>query len=242
MQCPLCNVTLDRVAYEEHAVHHCPQCSGYLAAHRKIRLIKGSRDQSTEALHDELSRQRREDTSAHVNCPKCLSRMTKVQIRLRSGARESFAVDRCKSCRVDWFDGGELARLQLGHESTPKGREELDAQRRSQQRTTEEKERFEALLAALPEEPSLLERFFHDSLAVIVVVVPLVALAACLLFNVLANFPVSITIAVSLLSGAALIWFAWHTAETAGRNLLLLTAIVAFIEALWIGFLVHFFG
>jgi len=41
----------------------------------------------------------------------------------KSSSIDDFNVDHCKNCRLTWFDGGELAKLQLSYERSPRGRD-----------------------------------------------------------------------------------------------------------------------
>ncbi len=151
MQCPVCDVKLNHAAYEGQTVYHCPECRGHLATRQRVSQIKSSRERSTEALKEEATQQQRADTAERLLCPKCCTnRMIKEKVRVRFAAGESFSIDVCGRCKVVWFDGGELARLQLEHEESPKGHDELRTQQRGQERTPEEQARFQQVLDALP--------------------------------------------------------------------------------------------
>ena len=60
-----------------------------------------------------------------------------------------------------WFDGGELARLQLGHEIRPQAREVAELERRHREMSPERRAEFEKNLANLPESDSGLDASFH---------------------------------------------------------------------------------
>jgi len=77
---------------------------------------------------------------------------------------DSFCIDKCRDCEVVWFDAGQLARLQLEHEATPRAREASRLQNRHREMTLEEKEQFEHHLACLPEGDATLASAFGEGL------------------------------------------------------------------------------
>jgi len=233
VQCPVCSAELNRVTYEDQRVFQCPECNGYLAAERKVGRMKRLRGRSTEALQAEAAQEQRGDSAALLRCPKCRARkMAKQKIAFASSAGGSFTVDTCRACSVVWFDGGELARLQLDYESRPKARDELDSEKRSEARTAEEREKFEALLAVLPRHESFLERLMDE-------MKPILALAASLVAVVAAYWacPAWITVVASLACGAALAWLLLDIFGGAKRHVLWIAAAVLLIEVVWIAFL-----
>ncbi len=76
----------------------------------------------------------------------------------------SFHIDKCRDCRFIWLDAGELARIQLQHESTPRAQEAARFQNRHRQMTPEEKRQFEHNLARLPEGDATLASAFGEGL------------------------------------------------------------------------------
>ncbi len=64
--------------------------------------------------------------------------MKKEKIPLSRLGGEPFFIDVCQKCRMVWFNGGELAKLQLDYEMSDQAIEELDHQLRLAQRTPEE--------------------------------------------------------------------------------------------------------
>jgi Zn-finger nucleic acid-binding protein len=76
----------------------------------------------------------------------------------------SFCIDKCPDCELVWFDAGELARLQLDYEATPREREATRFQDRHRQMNPEEKRQFEQHLARLPEGDATLASAFGQGL------------------------------------------------------------------------------
>ena len=151
MKCPTCKVELDRDTYEDRPVFHCQQCRGYLVNHTQVRFIKSSRKRSAESLEQDAGRQTVDDGLETVRCPKCLAaKMNKERIDLQQLGDDPFFIDVCKKCRLIWFNGGELAKLQLDYELSDKAIQELEWRIQAASRTPEEKAEFERTLANLP--------------------------------------------------------------------------------------------
>ena len=75
-----------------------------------------------------------------------------------------FFLDACRDCNVVWFDGGELARLQIQYESSMKALDTYAFQQKAQNRTEEQEEEFQRNLAALPKRANWLKSLFQESL------------------------------------------------------------------------------
>ena len=181
MKCPACETELNRATYENSPVFQCPKCSGYLMQKGRVRAIKSSRDQSTEALEQEIAQEQSPDSLESLRCPKCLARkMRKERVRIKSDGGESFSIDTCGHCKVAWFDGGELARMQLDYETCDEALDEVDFRERAASRTAEEKEAFEQQLDALPQRRSFFDRAIGElkwiTLAVFVLAIICVAI------------------------------------------------------------------
>jgi Zn-finger nucleic acid-binding protein len=156
VDCPSCETTLQRAKYEKFYVFQCPDCSGVLLNIGRLPFIKTGRGLSTEELQSEVEiGSSTEDTREKVRCPRCRGEggspaMDKMESRKLESTAELFLIDVCKSCRLAWFNGGELARLQLAYESTPKAIAELQMQLQAESRTEEEEEELREDLAQLP--------------------------------------------------------------------------------------------
>jgi len=146
MKCPLCNANLVRTAYESLAVHHCEACFGYLLGRHRVEAVKIRREKSTEELKKEVASEGRPDTSERIRCPYCRRKMHKEYVKKPA----DFNMDVCPDCDIVWFDGGELARLQLAYENSPKGIDAERSRRRMAEMTLPEWEEFERNLAKLP--------------------------------------------------------------------------------------------
>lgn len=72
----------------------------------------------------------------------------------------SFHIDTCHVCSFVWLDLGELARLQLEHETSPRGNDAKRFQEQHREMTAAERAEFASNLAALPPgEASLISAF-----------------------------------------------------------------------------------
>jgi len=138
---------LVRVKYEGWPVFRCDTCFGYLVGQKRVDSFKASRSKEAGELMKEAAAEAQEDTESKVRCPRCRVAMDKKLLKEPA----SFHIDSCKSCEVVWFDGGELARLQLAYEISAKGQEAAEFQRRHQEMTPEERAEFEENLANLPD-------------------------------------------------------------------------------------------
>ena len=151
MKCPSCAGQLVRTTYEGLPVFRCDACFGYLMGQKRIDGIKRSRGKSVEQLKQETLSEIGEDTKTIVRCPRCRMKMKKQLL----SEPVSLHVDWCKQCDLVWLDGGELARMQLGHEMTPQSRDAAEMQRRHKEMDPERRREFEENLAKLPEQESL---------------------------------------------------------------------------------------
>jgi len=76
-----------------------------------------------------------------------------------------FHLDTCRRCEPVWFDGGELARLQLSYQISPQGKDAAELQRRWREMPPERREEFEQNLARLPVEEAAPFSAFEEALA-----------------------------------------------------------------------------
>lgn len=162
MKCPVCGSELKRLLYEGFAVFRCMGCHGYLLSDRRVDNIKRSNKRATEQLKREVTEESGADTLDEIRCPRCRRKMKKKFI----AAPASLHVDLCTDCKMSWFDGGELARMQLTHEISPRGRDAAEFRRRHEEMTPERKAEHERNLKKLDsgEEtlgPILGETFFE---------------------------------------------------------------------------------
>ena len=167
MKCPTCESELHRILYESVPVFRCLKCHGYLLAEKRLEGIRRSPATDIEQLKREVIAESQPDTEKRIRCPRCRRWMNKRHIPKPA----DLDIDICRDCRYVWLDGGELGRLQLSHEMTPKAQETRRFRQRQRTMTDEERAEFEENLEALPDEkaqPSLLwEMFFgrrHDGI------------------------------------------------------------------------------
>lgn len=159
MNCPSCAATLVRVTYEGLPVFRCEHCYGYLVGRGRTEGIKRSREKSVEQLKSEALCEGQSDTQERIRCPRCRGRMNKELLKEPA----SFHIDTCPSCEFIWFDGGELARLQLAHEIRPQAEEAAELQRRHREMSPEQRAEFERNLAKLPQPESPLSAGFREA-------------------------------------------------------------------------------
>lgn len=159
MQCPNCETALQREVYEDVQVMQCPKCHGYLIEQRRLRLIEMSRERTQELLSLESTSQAADDTLQQLRCPKCkVQRMSKQKIRMDDGSH--FFIDVCPECDSVWFDGGELAKLQLDFEASAQAVEAFAFEQRARERTPEEERALDEQINRIPLSNTGLPQFF----------------------------------------------------------------------------------
>lgn len=112
MHCPNCQQRLDRTKYSGANVHQCRQCGGHLVDKRRVKTIEKRIDKDHKSLVNEIAASTQVDQLDKFRCPRCKAPMKKsVPEDL------GFHVDECMNCDATWFDGGELAKVQLAFET-----------------------------------------------------------------------------------------------------------------------------
>jgi len=152
VDCPVCDKKLRREQYEGVPIHRCDDCYGVFAEERRIRQIKNLRKQSPSDLEREAESEARPDAEGRLRCPKCLAiYMTKEDIELDGEDRpDSFTIDICHECDSIWFDGGELARVQLDFEQSAQAVEAWRLVKLAGQRTPDEETELQERIAEAP--------------------------------------------------------------------------------------------
>ncbi len=144
MKCPTCHVPLVREKYAGANVQDCPQCSGALLDTRRAEKIKRRVNKDLAQLTKEINETSSEDTKQEIRCPRCRAKMRKREIK-----QLQLFVDDCHQCDLSWFDGGELAALQLEFENDPQTVELNRMRKRLKEMTDEERAEYEANIAKL---------------------------------------------------------------------------------------------
>jgi Zn-finger nucleic acid-binding protein len=146
MNCPVCDVPLARVPYEGFPVWTCGQCHGHFADTARIETIKNTTRLSTAELKEEAKAEYRNESEKSLRCPRCLRAMEKKRLN----EKWNFIIDYCAPCDWTWFDGGELAILQLLYEDTPAARDRAEFKRRIAEMTPARLRQYEENLAKMP--------------------------------------------------------------------------------------------
>jgi Zn-finger nucleic acid-binding protein len=107
LKCPKCHAPLCLIEYEGVPIQVCPDCRGAIVEEGNLARIRERRRLWwSEAQKDEAVALAEEaDTTDRLACPQCQGAMEKFGVRADDAA---FHVDRCESCRLSWFDSGEL--------------------------------------------------------------------------------------------------------------------------------------
>lgn len=151
MDCPVCDRELHRDRYEGVSIFRCDECHGVFAEERRIQQIKILHEHSHSDLEHEAESEAMPDTEGRLRCPKCFRYMVKANVHLDDDDRnDSFQIDICHDCDSIWFDGGELARLQLEFEHSAQAVEAWRLRKLAGQRTPAEEKHLEEEIAHAP--------------------------------------------------------------------------------------------
>jgi Zn-finger nucleic acid-binding protein len=160
MKCPRCSLKLDRTSYEGLPVFICRKCDGYLIRTHHVGSIKNRQEKSADELVVEAAAAVEKRLATGLACPRCRRRMT---VELAPGPID-FHLDECRECSLVWFDGGELAHVQMHYEQSDGGRDAAELRARFHNMSAERREEFERNLAELPEGDASLASAFGEGL------------------------------------------------------------------------------
>jgi Zn-finger nucleic acid-binding protein len=161
MNCPACGKPLASADYEGSPILHCVACKGRLVERGRVEAVKEKYGHSTDRLIEEVQDERRADVAGEAKCPKCAEPMAK-----RAGPGPvPFDMDVCEACGLVWFDGGELALLQLAHEAATEDARSAELTRQLEDMSAGSRKSFDDKLSALrdglvPDGPDLADYGF----------------------------------------------------------------------------------
>lgn len=158
MKCPRCQHSLDRTRYAGANVRQCPSCKGLLLPKRRASLIQRRVYKDSASLASELQDIAEIDSAMEIRCPDCRDKMKNVLVE-----ELSFCVDECDQCGMAWFDGGELAQLQLAFETKPQTRELNEMRDRLKNMSEKERNEYDKRIADLPDLGSPMEQAIRES-------------------------------------------------------------------------------
>lgn len=128
MDCPKCQVELERVKATRHAAYLCNECSGHICEQRGV---------STLASDSELL------SATGAQCPKCGERkMAQVAVPMPQ-SEATFNVEHCDACHVAWYSAEELSQAGLSFENAVKTVDTAIFQSRVDKREAAEEEQLE---------------------------------------------------------------------------------------------------
>lgn len=147
--CPVCDVPLEQEEYEGFPVLRCPECQGHLVGLQRYEAIKRLPCKTLAELETEAREGFQGDTPETIRCPRCRMAMQKRPLHVPGF---NLQMDVCRPCALAWFDGGELAMAQLGHQSTPGFRDREEMRRRAEDlhADADRKAAFDEALSKMP--------------------------------------------------------------------------------------------
>jgi len=159
-KCPACESPLTHETYEGFPVLHCGQCGGHLVPLRRLEPIKRLQKAPEEQLQQEAATFSA-DSQERLRCPRCNVRMRKEALDVPIVGLHQ---DVCDNCKLIWFDGGELALVQLVYEQTGAfaNVDELRQRMRELEASPERKAAFERALSELPESQLTVESVLSE--------------------------------------------------------------------------------
>jgi len=127
----------------------CGGCGGHLVPMQRLESIKRIDRKTETELQNEADSMFKASSAESLRCPKCLLPMRK---QMTKPPLWEIEMDVCRSCSLVWLDGGELALLQLAHQTQSGFIDAQDLKQRMQtlEASPERKARFEENLAKLP--------------------------------------------------------------------------------------------
>ena len=162
--CPVCNVPLEQEDYEGFPVLRCPDCCGHLVNQSRHEAIKRLPRKTLADLETKARDGFQGDNPETIRCPR---RHIAMQKRPLPVPGFDLHMDLCRLCSLAWFDGGELAMAQLGHQSTPAfpDREEMRRRSESLRADPERKAAFDEALSKMPLEQDAFTQGLKESVA-----------------------------------------------------------------------------
>jgi Zn-finger nucleic acid-binding protein len=124
-----------------------------LIKHDRARRLEKRVNKNVPDLIKEAEISESDDLTEVIRCPACRNRMDKTLIE-----ELEFHVDSCDNCDMAWFDGGELAQLQLAFENKPQTVELNRMRKRLKEMTDEERAEYEERIANLRDLGSPMEQ------------------------------------------------------------------------------------
>lgn len=157
MECPVCGSELERTTYESLGVMRCGNCHGYLIDRNRATGVRNRREKTVQELMVEAKLEMQPDSEEALRCPRCRRKMKKIKTRWTSG----FVLDDCDACSLLWFDGGELALMQLQYEGSDAGQDRANRQQRLKNLSPEEKAELQRRIDDLPPPENVVNWLFE---------------------------------------------------------------------------------
>ena len=145
MNCPSCAKALASANYEGSPLWHCPGCRGRLVEKKRLKAIREKRGRTTDELTGEAEGEMGAGSAGPVPCPKCAVPMSKEA----GPGPVPFETDVCGACGLVWFDGGELALVQLACEAAKEDERSAELTRRLEDLSAGARRSFDDKLSAL---------------------------------------------------------------------------------------------
>lgn len=102
IDCPRCQVTMDKILFNEYQVDRCPQCLGIwfdMLEQDELKKLPGA-----EQIDIGAETATPDDEGRILNCPKC-----KVRMYITRDPQQSHIVyEKCNVCYGVYFDAGEF--------------------------------------------------------------------------------------------------------------------------------------
>ncbi len=120
--CPICSMPLSAGRVEGHPLLCCARCFGMLIdMNRFATIIDAARVHEARAFRIALPR-RQNPADRAINCPACGQPM----LSHLYGGPGNVVIDSCERCQLNWLDPGELRRIAVAPDGSPRRDDAID--------------------------------------------------------------------------------------------------------------------
>jgi Zn-finger nucleic acid-binding protein len=120
--CPICSLPLSTGQLDGHPLLCCARCFGMLIEMNRFATIIGA-----ARVHEERSfrialPRRQNPADRAINCPACGQPM----LSHLYGGPGNVVIDSCERCQLNWLDPGELRRIAVAPDGSPRRDDAID--------------------------------------------------------------------------------------------------------------------
>jgi Zn-finger nucleic acid-binding protein len=114
--CPICSTPLSRSRLDDHPLLCCARCFGMLIDMNRFEAVIDAVRLHEERPGRPVPSRRQQPADRTIDCPSCGQTM----LAHLYGGPGNVVVDSCERCHVNWLDGGELHRIAVAPDWSPR--------------------------------------------------------------------------------------------------------------------------